>query len=108
MNWVWTSVIGSLTDRKNCLTFCWLEDKFNHGYEQIQQLGAEIDELIGTKDRSTKITTLVQQYNQLLDEMDKIGDQKSGHLATGTNERMLLQQKKWQTLWLRQMNRYRS
>ena len=55
MNWQCTSFLGNLNGRKNCLTFYRLDEKLSHGYEQIHQQGAEIDELVRRKERSKKM-----------------------------------------------------
>ena len=93
MNWLFTSLFGNLNDRKSCLTFWRLEDKLSHGYKQIHQLGAEIDEPIRRKERSKKIATTVQWYLQLLDQMDKIDNLSFRHFKPDANERLSLQQR---------------
>ena len=96
MNWQCTSFLGNLNGRKNCLTFYRLDEKLSHGYEQIHQQGAEIDELVRRKERSKKNSTLVQWYLQLLDEMDKMDNLRSMHVTRGANKRLRLHQREGQ------------
>ena len=77
---VWRRLVRNLKEGWFCHTLCWLEDKLSLGFEKEGQRSEEIEEVIRRKERPANLATLVERYNQLLDEMDKIDDQKSKHL----------------------------
>ena len=77
-----------LKERGFCLTFCRLEDKMSLGSEKEGPLKEQIEERIRRKERPAKLANLVERYNQLSDEMDKIDDQKSKNLKSDADERM--------------------
>ena len=93
MEWV-RRLVRILKERGLRLTLCRLEDKLSLGFEKERQLSDEIEEMIRRKERPAKLATLVERYNQLLDEMDKIDDQKSKHLEPDADERMRCRQKR--------------
>ena len=76
------------------------------GFEKERQLTEEIEEIIRRKERPTKIATLVERYNQLLDEMDKIDNQKSKHLKLDAHDRMRCRQNQRQTTGLGNVNKW--
>ena len=65
----------------------------------------EIEELIRRKERPAKFATLIERYSQLLDEMDKMDDQKSKHLKPDADERIRCRQKPRQTTGLGNVNK---
>ena len=88
----------NLKKRGHGLTLCRLEDKPSLGFEKERQLNEEIEQLIRIKERPAKLATLVERYNQLQDDMDKIDDQKSKHLKPDdAEERMRCHQKQRET-----------
>ena len=88
MKWVSTNLVYHLQETGHCLTFCRLEDKLRHGYATALQLNQEIEALFRKKERSVKIAPLVDRYNQLLEELNQIDDQRSRHLKPEANKSM--------------------
>ena len=76
MNWV-SVTIHELQNKANCVPHCRLEDKKYQQKEVLEQLSVQIETLIETGDRWSKVRPLVQRYNQGLDALDKIPDQKA-------------------------------
>ena len=62
--------------------------------------------MIRRKERTAKLATLVDRYKKLLDEMDKIDDQKSKHLKPYADERMRCRKKQRQTTGLGKLNKW--
>ena len=104
MEWVSRRLVRNLKEQEHYLTLCRLEDKLRLGFEKERQLSEEIEEMIRRKECPAKVGTLVERYNQLLDEMDKIDDQKSKHLQPDANERMRSRQEQRQTTALGNVN----
>ena len=99
-------LVPNVKEQELRLTLCRLKDRLSLGFEKERKLNEEIEEMIRRKERPTKLATLVERYNQLLDEMDKIDDQKSKHLKPNADERMLCRQKQRQTTGLRKVNKW--
>ena len=69
-------------------------------------MNEEIEEMIRTKERPAKLAALVERFNQLLDEMYKIDDQKPKHLKPDANERVRFWQKQRKTTGLGNINKW--
>ena len=106
MEWVSRRLARNSKERGQGLTLCRLEDKLNLGFETEWQLNEEIEEMNRSKECPAKVATLVERYNQLLDERHKIDYQKSKHLKPDEDQRMLCRQKQRQTTGLGSVNKW--
>ena len=106
MDWVSRRLARNLKEREHGLKLCRLEDKLSLGFEKERQLNEEIEEMIRGKERPAKLATLVERYNELLDEMDKIDEQKPKHVKPEADERMRCRQNQRQTTGLGNVNNW--
>ena len=76
MDWV-SLTTHELQNKANYAPYCRPQDKKYQQKEVREQLSGQIEILIEKRDRWSKIRPLVQGYNQGLDALDKMTDQKT-------------------------------
>ena len=103
----WLSVtIHELQNKANCVPYCRLEDKKYQQKEVLEQLSEQIETLIEKRDRWSKIRHLVQRYNQGLDALDKMTDQKANCLIPTARESLRKRHRETQMQGLRAVNEW--
>ena len=76
MNWV-SVTIHELQNKASCVPYWRLKDKRFLQKGVLEQLSGQIETLIEKRCRWSKIRPLVQRYNQGLDALDKMTDQRA-------------------------------
>ena len=78
------------------MSYCRLEDKKYQQKDVLEQFSEHIETSIEKKDRWSKIRPLVQCYNQGLDALDKLTDQKAVFLMPTAIESLRKRQREAQ------------